>query len=227
MDLVKRKTRVAGFLFILAMIAGIVSVAPSIDSKEYLTETTKNSNQVIVASIFQFIMSLSYIGIAILLYPIIKKFGNSLAIGFLSLRIIAVALVIFGTILLLSILSLSQESVGYLSQNNSDLEILGNVLKTTRDYVNHIFMIMILCASNIMLYILLIKSKLIPKWISVWGLIGAVLSIIASVLVLFRIVEIITTEYIILNVPTAILELILGIWLIVKGFDKRALETNE
>jgi len=227
MDLIKRKTRVAGFLFIFAMIAGILSVTPSIDTKEYLIEAANNSNQVIVASVFQFIMSLFYIGIAILIYPIIKKFGNSLAIGFLSLRIIAAVLVIFGTILLLSILSLSQEFAGFLSKNNTDLEILGNILKHTRDYVNHVFMVVILCASNILLYILLIKSKLIPKWISIVGLIGAILSIIASVLVLFRVIDIITTSYIILNVPTAILELILGIWLIVKGFDKIVLKTNE
>ncbi|NHZ87340.1 MAG: DUF4386 family protein [Planctomycetia bacterium] len=226
MDLVKRKTRIAGFLYISAMITGIFSVAPSIDSTKYLTEATANSNQVIVASIFQFVMSLTYIGVAILLYPIIKKFGDSLAIGFLSLRIIATTLVIFGTILLLSILAVSQESIRYLSSDYSDLEVLGNVLKATRDYVNHVFMILILCAGNIMFYILLIQSKLIPQWISVWGLISAVLSVIASFLVLFRVVEIITPEYLMLNVPTALLELILGIWLIVKGFDKKVLLTE-
>ena len=53
------------------------------------------------------------------------------------------------------------------------------------------------------------------------------LSAIASVLVLFRVVDIITTEYMILNIPTALQELILAIWLIVKGFDKRVLLTNK
>ncbi len=221
MALEKCKIRIAGFLFIIAMIAGIFSVAPSIDSTEYLTEATTNSNQVIIASIFQFIMSLSYIGIAILLYPIIKKFGNSLALGFLSLRIIAATLVILGTLLLLSILTLSQEAIIPLFLNNSELEVLGSILKTMRDYVNHVFMISILCASNIMLYILLIKSKLIPQWISVWGLIGSTLSILASFLVLFKVIDIITNEYIILNIPTALQELIMAIWFIVKGFDNR------
>ncbi len=220
MDFVKSKTRIAGFLFIIAMIAGIFSVAPAIDSAEYLTEATTNSNQVIIAAIFQFIMSLAYIGVAILLYPIIKRFGKSLAIGFLSFRIIATTLVIFGTILLLSILALSHETIGY---SSSDLEILGTVLKATRDYINHVFMILILCSGNIALYILLIQSKLIPRWISVIGVLGALLSVIASFLVLFRVVEIITPEYLILNMPTGLIELILGIWLIIKGFDKKVL----
>jgi hypothetical protein len=205
MDLVKRKTRFAGLLFIVGMVCGIFSVTPAIDSAEYLTEAAANSNQVIIGAIFQFIMSLSYFGIVILLYPIIKRFGKSLAIGFLSFRIIAATLVIFGTILLLSILALSQEFVKYLPQSTSYFEALGNVLKTSRDYINHVFMILVLCTGNFMFYILLIKSKLIPQWISVWGLIGAMLSVIASVLVLFRIVDIITPEYMILNVPTAVL----------------------
>ncbi len=145
----------------------------------------------------------------------------------MSLRLIAATLVIFGTILLLSILSLSQESVGHLSQNSSDLEIFGNVLKSIRDYVNHIFMVFILCASNMMFYILLIRSKLIPKWIAVWGLIGAILSIIASFLILFQVIEIITPEYLMLNIPTALLELILGVWLMAKGLDEKVLKDTK
>lgn len=78
-----------------------------------------------------------------------------------------------------------------------------------------------------MFCILLMKSKLIPQWLSVWGLFGNLLSVIASVLVLFQIVEIVTTEYLVLNVPTAIQELILGIWLIVKAFYKKIVETRQ
>jgi hypothetical protein len=223
MDIVKRKTRFAGLLLITGLVAGVFSVAPAIDSAEYLTEAAANSNQVIIGAIFQFIMALAYIGVVILLYPIIKSFGKSLAIGFMSFRVIAATLVIFGTILLLSILALSQEFINFSPQKSSDFEALGNVLKTSRDYVNHVFMILVLCTGNFMFYILLIKSKLIPQWLSVWGLIGAMLSSIASVLVLFRIVDIITPEYMILNVPTALQELILAIWLIVKGLDKKIL----
>lgn len=224
MDIVKRKIRFAGVLFLVGMIAGIFSVVPAIDSAEYLTEAATSSNQVIIAAIFQFIMSLAYIWIAILLYPIIKSFGESLAIGFLSFRIIAASLVILGTILLLSILALSHEFIKYLPQDTSNFEAIGNVLKASRDNVNHVFMVLVLCTGNLMLYILLIKSKLIPQWLSVWGLICALLSAIASVLVLFAIVDIITPEYMILNLPTALQEIVLAIWLIVKGFNKNVFQ---
>ena len=71
MDSIKRKTRFVGLLFIFGMIAGIFGVAPAINSTDYLREALTYSKQVIIASVFQFIMSLTYIGIAILLYPII------------------------------------------------------------------------------------------------------------------------------------------------------------
>ncbi|WKB81763.1 DUF4386 domain-containing protein [Cellulophaga lytica] len=220
---IENKEKIIGLFLFIGLIAGVFSIAPSIDSANYLTEATTNSNQVIIAAIFQFIMSLVYLGIAILLYPIVKQFSLSLSIGFLSFRILAVTLSILGTILMLGLLILSDNYVKGTSINFIEIQTLADILKSSRDTVNHIFMILILCIGNIMLYVIFIKSKLLPKWISIWGITGAVLSIIASGLVLFSILDIITVEYIVLNVPTAILDIVLGIWLMFKGFNKKSL----
>ena len=207
-------------LVFAGMAAGIFSVAPAIDSAGYLTEAAANTGQVLMAAVFQFSMGLAYAGFGILLYPAIRRFGGSLSIGFLSFRIIAVSLVVVGTIVMLSILALSQEVAGNASQNSADFEALGNMLRSTRDYINHVFMILVLCAGNMMFYVLLLRSKLIPRWLSAWGLLGNLLSIAASLLVLFQAVGIITSEYLALNAATALQEVVLGIWLIVKGFNK-------
>lgn len=220
----KLKTRFAGLFMIVGMAAGIFSVAPAIDSRHYLTEAAEHFNQVIIGAVFQFIMALSYLGVALLLYPIIRRFSGSLAIGFLSFRIIAANLVIFGTILLLLILALSNEFVSNSPENPSNFQALGNALKITRDYINHVFMVLILCIGNFILYILLIRAKLIPLWLSAWGLVGTLLSAVASVLILFHIVDVITSEYLILNMPTAVLEFVLGMWLVVVGFNKNVLQ---
>lgn len=217
------KEKIIGLFLFIGLIAGFFSIAPAIDATNYLTEATINSNQVIIAAIFQFIMSLVYLGIAILLYPVVKQFSLTLSIGFLSLRIIAVTLSILGTILMLGLLILSKNYVNGTSENILEIQILADTLKSSRNTVNHIFMILVLCAGNIMLYVVFIKSKLIPIWISLWGIIGAFLSIIASGLVLFNILDIITVEYIVLNTPTAIFDLFLGVWLIFKGFNKRVM----
>ncbi|SMG29075.1 protein of unknown function [Marivirga sericea] len=219
---IKKKERIVGLFLFVGIVTGIFSIAPAIDSIDYLKEAALNSNQVIIAAIFQFAMSLIYLGIAVLLYPIVKPYSKTLSLGFLSFRIIAVTLSIAGTILMLTVLSLSKDYVGSNTEYILMIQTLADVLKSSRDVVNHIFMILILCSGNIMLYILFIKSKLIPNWVSYWGIIGAILSIIASGLVLFDILGIITFDYILLNTPTAILDLILSAWLIFKGFNKRA-----
>ena len=219
MDITK-KTRLAGLLILIGMIAGILSVAPAIDSTDYLTEASNNSTQVIIAAIFQFILSLSYIGFAILIYPIIKNFRESLSIGFLSFRILAVSVSVIGTVLLLSTLTLSELFVQNTSESIAIFSTLGIVLKSTRDAINHIFMVLLLCSGNIILYILFFKMKIIPSWLSIWGISAAILSMLASGLILFNVVDIITPEYLILNVPTALFEVFLGLWLIIKGFDR-------
>lgn len=215
-----KSARMAGFFILIGMVAGIFSVAPSIDTTQYLTEAVRHPNQVIGASVFQALMSLCYIAVAMLLYPIAAKYGKVLAIGFLSLRVVAVCLSIVGTILLLCLLGLSESFAQSDPKDFSSLESLGAVLKLARDSVNHVFMVLMLCIGNTMLYTLLIKNKLIPSWLSLWGIAGALLSVIASFLVLFRVLDVITSEYIAMNVPTAVFELVFGFWLILKGIPK-------
>lgn len=214
----KKKARIAGGLIILGMITGLLSVSPDVDSFEYLTQAAAEANKVIFAAIFQFVLALIYIGIALLFYPALAAVNKDLAIGFLSFRIIATTLMVVGTVLLLSILLLSQGHVSASGYNAETLEITGNMLKYTRDYFNHVFMVLVLGTSNVILYYLFFKSKLIPQWMSVGGFTGTVLSIAASILLLFQVVDVITTEYLILNAPTALIELLLGIWLLFKGF---------
>lgn len=218
MNVLKNTTKLAGLLIVLGMVAGILSIASAVDSPNYLTEAAANATQVSTAALFQFILCLTYLGFAILLYPMVKKHNERLALGFLSFRIIAGVILIIGTVILLSIFAVSQEFVKNTSENQMAFEAFGNVLKTTRDYINHIFMVFTIGAGNLMLYVLFLKAKLIPKWLSVWGIAGTLLSVLASLLLLFELVDVITVGYLVLNGPTALFEIILGFWLIFKGF---------
>ncbi len=215
----RRITIVAGVLYIIGMLAGILSVVPAIDAADYLIKAAENVNQVIIGAVFHFIMSIAYIGVAITLFPILKEYNKSLALGFLSFRIIATVFLIMGVISLLLLLNLSHQ---YVKAAPSDLvffQAVGELLRSGRDLSNHVAMIISLNIGGIMFYILLFQARLIPKWLSAWGLIGAILAIVASLLVMFKIVEIITPFYIALNVPLALQELVLAIWLIFKGFN--------
>ena len=142
-----------------------------------------------------------------------------MALGFLSFRIIAAVLNIIGFISLLMLLSLSQEFVRERTPDSSYFQTSGDLLRSGRDFVNHIAMILTLSVGSLMFYFSLYQTKLIPRWLSFWGLLSTIFTILASILIMFHIIDIITAIYIGLNFPLILLEMVLAIWFIIKGFD--------
>jgi hypothetical protein len=208
-----------GSLYILVIIAGILSIAPAVDKSTYLTKTALSSKRINFAAFAQLLIAVFYGGIALLFYPILEIFNANLAIGFLSFRFIAISFIVLGALVLLLILKLSQEYNNTNASKNLPYDLAGNMLRTGRDLINHVGMILMLCISNILLNLILIHSGLVPAWIPVWGLAGSTLSIVASYFVMIKYIEVVTPVYMVLNLPLAIQELIFAIWLIVKGFN--------
>ncbi|TSA15742.1 DUF4386 domain-containing protein [bacterium] len=215
----RRAATIAGVLFIIGTVAGILSIAPAIDAPDYLVKASANANQVIIGAFFQFVIATAYVGIAILLYPILRRYNESLALGFLSFRIIAAVFLIIGVTSALLLLALSQEFVKAGALDSSYFQTLGGLLRTGRDLVNHVAMPWTLIVSALMFYFILYQTKLVPRWLSGWGLVGTTVSIWATLLVMFRLIEIITPIYIVLAIPWALQEMVLAVWLIVKGFN--------
>ena len=215
-----RKTALfAGILIIIGMIAGMLSVVPSVESPDYLTEVSANQNKVLTGAFFQFTLVPIYIGFALLLYPIIRKYNESLALGFVSFRIIAGIFQLIGVILLPLFLLLSQE---FLKSVNPDLlyfQLFGDVLKLGRDLSNHVGMMLATGLGNLILFYIFYKTKLVPRWLSSWGFIGNTLAMLASFLILFSIVDVIAPHFIVLTIPLVLQEIVLAIWLIAKGFN--------
>jgi hypothetical protein len=217
----RKRTTMAGILYITGTIAGVLSIAPAIDADNYLVQTAANENQVLSAALFQFIMTIAYTGFAIVLYPLLRKFRESLALGFLSFRIIAAVLNIAGFITILLLLSLSKEFVSTEAPDSSYFQTLGDLLRSGRDFLNHIAMIFSTSVAGIMFYLLLYQAKLLPRWLSLWGFSGTMLTILASLLIMFHKLDILTTGYLFLNLPLILLEMVLAIWLIGRGFEQK------
>ena len=227
MDSNRKIAVIAGALFIIGTIAGVLSVAPAIDTPDYLIQASANTNQVILGAVFQFVLAVVYIGIAITLYPILRKYNENLALGFLSFRIIAAVFIIIGVISLLLLLALSQEFMKGGTTDPSYFHTIGSLLRSGRDLVNHVAMILSLSVGGLMFYFILYQSKLVPGWLSIWGFAGTILAILASLLVMFHIIDIITMVYLVLFLPIALQEMVLAIWLIVKGFNLPVIVINK
>jgi hypothetical protein len=163
-------------------------------------------------------MAPAYVGIAIALYPVLRQYHPHLAFGFASFRVIAGGFIILGVVFLLLILTLSQEFVRTGAPEAAYFQTLGVLLQAGRDLVNHIATFLAVSLSGLMYYAMLYQTRLVPRWLSGWGLVGTTLMIFTTLLVMFRLIGIITTSYLLLNFPMALQEMVLAVWLIVKGF---------
>ncbi len=222
----RKAATIAGVLFIIGTVAGILSISPVIDGPDYLIKGSVNENQVITGALFQFIMAAAYVGYAIILYPILRKYNEGLAIGFVGFRFIAGVFNIIGVISILLLLTLSHEFVKAGAPDSSHFQALGGLLRSGRDLVNHVAMILAHSLGGLMYYYIFYQTKLIPRWFSGWGLIGTTLTILASLLVMFSLIDIITPFYIVLNLPIALQEMLLAVWLIVKGFNPAVITSD-
>ena len=215
----RKRTIIAGSLYIVGTVAGVFSISTAVDAPDYLVKASANANQVLTSALFQFIMTIAYLGFTITLYPILRKQMESLALGFLSFRIVAAVLNIIGFLFLLMIMSLSQQYVKAGTHDLSNFQTLGDLLRTGRDFINHVAMIFATSVGGLMFYLLLFKTKLIPRWLSLWGFIGTIFTIFASLLVMYKMIDILTSTYLVFNLPLILLEIVLAIWFITKGFD--------
>lgn len=85
---------------------------------------------------------------------------------------------------------------------------------------NHVATTLAFALAMLLFNCIFYQTKLVPRWLPVWGLIGTTLSVLASLLFMIRFIGL-DAAYIILNIPIAFQEMILAMWLIVKGFNHR------
>ncbi|GAB5426440.1 MAG: hypothetical protein Crog4KO_35870 [Crocinitomicaceae bacterium] len=215
----RRSTIIAGILTIVGIIAGGLSIVPAIEQPNYLILASSHENQIFVGAFFQLLMIPAYVGFALYLYPVLKIKNEVLSLGFVGFRLIVGMFHFIGVILLPLFLILSQEFVVAGAPEASYFQVMGELLRMGRDLVNHVALILSLSIADLLLFIILYQSKLVPRWLSLWGVFGLGLTMVASFLVLFQLIAVVTPIYIAMNVPLILQTLIFTVWLILKGFD--------
>jgi len=160
------------------------------------------------------------------LFPLIRKQNESIAIGFVLFRFLEAAVITIGILSVLALLTLSQEFVAAGAPDIASLQAAGTLLKAIHDWTFLLGLNFLLGISTIMYSYLLYKSKLVPQMISVWGIIGSILIMAAGLLQMFAIIVPLSTWVAILAIPVATYEMILAVWLIVRGFNESALASG-
>jgi hypothetical protein len=219
MTATRKNAILIGVLFILATVFGSVCALlmnPILGAPDYLASMAANQNQVILGTVLNFAMALCCAGVGLSLFPVLRKYSEGVAIGTTGFRILESVLQVLNVIFMVFLLQLSREYVLAGSPAVSQFQVVGAVIQTGSDWISNSGMLIFWGVAAVMYYSLFYQYRLIPRWISLWGLIGIALTIIVATLTMFD------TKFVSLQfafAPIAIQEMVMAVWLIVKGFN--------
>ncbi len=223
----RRIAIITGVLFIVATAAALAGSSFTdslLKAPDYLSKISSNGSQVIIGALFTFIAAATSSGIAISLYPVVRKHNEGLALGAVGFRLIEGVFYTVGALCLVSLITVSQQSVSAGDQNASYFQSVGGLLLTVRDLAGFVFGVLAFCLGALMYYTVFYQSKLIPRWLSIWGFIAILTLLSAVLLTLFNGAPYsVSGNLVFLAIPIAVQEIVMAIWLIVKGFAPAAI----
>jgi len=171
----------------------------------------------LVGALLALIAALASAGIAIPLYPVLRRYNEGLALGSVGFRLIEGVFYIVDIVGLLSLLALSQAFVKAGTPGDSYFQTVGTLIQAGREWVNFVLAVSAFSLGALLYYAVFYQSRLIPRWLAGWGVLGAACSLGAAICILFGLAPY-SLPMIVLILPIAVQEMVLAIWLIVKGF---------
>lgn len=211
----KGTARVVGVLFLLAtaaFMAGSGLIDSVLNQPTFLTDLYPDRMKVIAGLFLELINSAAVVGIAILMFPILKPYNESIALGYFGSRIIEAALLIVSIISPLILLALSDQYIAEGAVGDSSFLTIGNLAVRGQEMAFELAML-VLSLGSVMFCSLLYQTKLVPRALSLLGIIGYIALLASSCLSIIGL-----DPGFILFIPGAIFEIIFPIWLITKGF---------
>ena len=179
-----------------------------------------NSYQLTGGAFFTLMMGISLVSMTVFLYPIFRKDSEELAVGMLLFRgALEGAWYFITTLSLLVLVALGNEYIAT-GANSAALQSMGNVLYQFQDFGGPVGTVVFLIGATC-LYISFYRTRLIPRWLTIWGLIGVVPYIAYALLHFFHL----DTGYgFYLQMVLAPQEIVMGLWLVIKGFNRDAVK---
>jgi hypothetical protein len=216
----------AGVVFIVATVASLAGSAlmPDVSGADYLMRFAAQANRASSAALLHLIGHLVSASIAVVMYPVLSRRNVGLALGSVVFRTIEAAFYMLGLVCFLSLVPLGQQVTAALAGERVPLQVIGDALVSVHNRAA-LLGVFAFCLGAFLYYSLFFQSRLIPRWLSGFGIIAILLMLTACVLSLFS--GNLITSYIPLAFPIFLQEMVLAVWLIVKGFDLSAMSARE
>lgn len=222
----KETARIVGALYITGTVAGILSLVltgPVRNAQDYLVSIPGNETGLAAGAFFVLMMGLALAMIPVVMFPILRRHNEALALGYVVFRggLEAVGYLTIATGWLLLVL-VSQIYIQSGAPDASGFEALGTLIFEATAITGGTIMTIVFCLGALMFSYLLYRTRLVPRWLSGWGLIAAVPYLATGLLAMLGIIPILSPIYTVPQLPLALQEMVLAVWLIVKGFNPSA-----
>lgn len=209
----------AGILYLLTFVSiPTLGLYGSIHGANYILGAGPDT-PVIIGGILEIIVALAGIGTAVVLFPVFKKQNLSFALGLVAARILESGTIFAGVAFLLAIVTLRQTAAG------ADALPIAHAFVALYDRIFTLGQSFMPAICDLLIGTLLYKSRLVPRALSLIGIIGAPLLIIGYIAVLFGVMGRLDPLNGLAAAPVALFEFSLGIWLVVKGFSSSAISS--
>lgn len=210
MDSFKTNARLAGILFLLAMVASLAGggmIETLVHAETALADAAENAASLSWAVALEYLNGIAVIGIGALLYPVMKPHTPTLAVGYVGMRITEAVFYLIGATIPLVLLTLAMGGPVLDTQTLAPFLVI-------RSLMMELAVPVFLGLGGMLLYSSMYQSRLLPRFLTVWGFFGAIAMMVANIWTWGMAVQIVLVLPILLN------ESVLGIWLIVRGFNQ-------
>jgi hypothetical protein len=191
-------------------------IRPGLTGTDYLGGLAAEPVRVAAASLLLLIAAFACAGIAVAMYPVLRRAAVGLALGSVVFRTLEAVMYAVAIVSLLSLSTLGQASVAAGPADRAALGAIGGLLLSLREQASTIG-VFAFCLGAFLYYIAFFRSGLIPRWLSGWGVVAIGMLAAAGVLALFAGRPV--TDYVPLAASIFLQEMVLAVWLIAKGFS--------
>ena len=220
--------RVFGVLFLITFITSIPAYffyVPVLDDPRYILGDGGGDTRVSFGAFLELILIIANIGTAVVLYPIVRRQNEILALGYVTARIVECVFIAVGILSLLTIVTLRQDAAA--DADAASLVAVGESLVALHEWTRQLGPGFVVGLGNgLILGYLMYSSRLVPRGMAVLGLIGGPLIIVSGIAVLLGVIEE-GGVWQVGVIPEFLWELLLGIWPIVRGFNPSAIARLE
>ena len=214
MDFRMTYSRLIGALFIAGFVVygvGFGLTSSVIGAPDFLSTISAHQGTLVLGAFLMLLVAPVDVGKAILFFPIVENHGKRTALAYLAAMIVEVVLMTIGALCLLMLVPLGQSAVGA-----GVAQALGSLLTETNTMAYQISQLSLGIGAFFLCW-LLFRTRLLPRWLAGWGVIGYALHVAGAIAEIFGI-----PISLILLIPGGIFEVAVAFWLLIKGFNPEA-----